>query len=59
VQHAQAGRAADRPAHERGLADARLAVEEQGAALARAGLVQQPVDPCPFSFASYEHAAPA
>ena len=54
-QHAQAGRLADRPAHQRGLADARLAVQQQGAAAARARLLQQPVDPCPLAFASYEH----
>ena len=55
AQHAQPGRLADRPSHQRGLADPGLAVHEQRAALAGASLRQQPVNPCPLAFASYEH----
>ena len=54
-QHPQPRRLADRPAHQRGLADAGLAVHQQRPALAGTGLLQQAVDPCPFAFASYEH----
>ncbi len=48
-QDAHAGRLADRPPHQRGLADPGVAVQQQRAAPSGARILQQPVDPCPLA----------